>query len=109
MEPIIRAEFEERMERMDAAIRLEFAHLRSEVKDANDHQDEEWNKGFRALREDNARAFDLLRSDLRSFVTTDVFVARINPVQAVAYGLVALLMTLMTGMLAMGILARATK
>lgn len=97
---VSRQEFEARMRTIQVAMQNEVATLRSEHKSANDHQDEEWNKGFRAMREDMNKGFDQVRQDLRSFVTNDVFVAKIGPVQAVAYGMVALLMSLMTGILA---------
>jgi hypothetical protein len=111
----MRQELEARMQHIEAIMRSEFAAVRAETKLANDRQDEEWNKGFRAIRDDQAKivqmfagqitdqmneGFKQIRLDLRSFVTTDVFVARIGPLQAVAYGLVSLLMALMTGMLA---------
>lgn len=97
---VTRQELEARMQAIQVAMHNEVAALRAEHKSANDHQDEEWNKGFRAMREDMNNGFDQVRQDLRSFVTNDVFVAKIGPVQAVAYGMVALLMSLMTGILA---------
>lgn len=103
---LTRAEFEARMLEIQTAMRSEFAAVRREHAEANARQDEEWNKGFRALRGDFADGIDTVREDLRNFVTNDVFVARLTPVQAVAYGLVALLMSLMTGMLAMSLMGR---
>lgn len=99
-ESISRVEFEARMERVAVALRTELDTIRAEHRLSNEHQDEEWNKGFRSLREDQLRGFESIRADLRMFVTNDVFVARLTPVQAVAYGMVALLMALMTGALA---------
>lgn len=110
LEYLTRSEFEERMNRLQTLAHMEFAAMRAEFKDAQDRQDEEWNKGFRAIREDQQRAFDSLqtniRQDLRNFVTTDVFVARLNPVQSVAYGIVALMVMLVAGMLASALMFR---
>ena len=93
-----RTELEERLDRFKLA-------MLQEIRTANEHQDQEFNKGFRALREDYAAGMEIIRQDLRNFVTNDVFVARLTPIQAVAYGLVALLMSLMTGMVAMALWA----
>ena len=95
---ILRAEFEDKL----AQFRV---MMLAEIRAQNDHQDQEFNKGLRALREDFAEGIAAIRNDLRSFVTNDVFIARLSPVQAIAYGLVALLMSLMSGLLAMGLWA----
>jgi len=93
---LLRTEFEDRLDRFKLA-------MMNEIKLANDHQDTEFNLGFRAMRADYAAGIEAIRQDLRSFVTNDVFAARMTPVQAVAYGLVALLMSLMSGMVAMAL------
>ena len=101
---LTRAELETRIEQIQRFIRMELAEMRAETKLSQDHQDEEWNKGIRALRDDLRIGSETLRSDiqkmLQDFVTKEVFAARLTPVQSIAYGLIVLLATLMTGTLA---------
>jgi len=83
---------------------MELSEIRVEVKQSQETQNAEWNQGLRQLREDLHRGRESLRDDihemLAGFVTKDVFIARLSPVQSVAYSLVALLMVLLTGLLA---------
>ncbi len=107
---LTRAEFEARMDQFQRATRIELAEIRAETKLAQDHQDAEWNKGIRALREDLRISNESLRDDIQAmlvrYVPHDVFIARLTPVQAIAYGLVGLLVTLLTGMLGMSLMSK---
>ncbi|TAK81829.1 MAG: hypothetical protein EPO09_21825 [Aquabacterium sp.] len=95
-DPVLRSEFEDRLDSFKVA-------LHSEILRANEHQDEQFNAGFVNLRTTVETGFDTIRDDLRNnlknYVPMDVFNARISPVQAIAYGLVGLLMALMSGLL----------
>jgi len=100
---LTRAEFEARMEQIQKGLRMELAEIRAETKLAQDHQDEEWNKGIRALREDLRIGSESLRDDIREmfkeYVRHDVFVARLTPVQMISYSIVALIATMLVGLL----------
>lgn len=96
LDVLLRAEFETRLDAFKLA-------MLSEIKAQNQHQDIEFNKGLRAIRDDYAATITAIRGDLRSFVTNDVFIARLSPVQAIAYGMVALLMSIIGAFLAAGL------
>ena len=84
---ITRAELEERLDQM-----------RSDFQAAQLHQDEQWNKGFVALREAQTRGFETLTSSLRLDIQTaadslkELFIAKLDPVKAIAYGSLVLLL-----------------
>ena len=107
---LTRAEFEARMEQLHRAVRVDISEIRTELKVSQDQQNSEWNQGLRQLREDLHKGRDALRDDIHAmltqFVTKDVFVARLTPIQAIAYGIVALVVTLMTGVLGMELASR---
>lgn len=90
---LTRAELEERLDQM-----------RSDFQAAQEHQDSEWNRGFRAIREDHARQIHdgiaAIRTDLREFVTEKYLTARLSPVQNVAYGALTSLVAFLTAVAA---------
>ena len=83
--------------------RAEAIALRDEFHAAQLAQDIEWNKGFVALRSSQDASFARIEALLADYVRTDVFVARLTPVQAISYGIVALAVTLVMGMLAVAL------
>lgn len=85
------------------AMRIEFA-------DSQKHQNEEWNKGFRAIRADVQAGIESVRDDVRdrSDALEKLFLARLDPVRNVAYGMVGMLMVILTGLLASGFIAGHT-
>ncbi len=101
---LTRAELEARIEQIHRSLRMELAEMRAEMKTSQDHQDGEWNKGIRALREDLRIGSESLRDDihtmLKEFVRNDVFLARLTPVQTIAYAIVGAAATLLIGLLA---------
>ena len=107
---LTRAELESRIEQIQRIFRMELAEMRAETKSSQDHQDAEWNKGIRALREDLRIGSESLRDDiqemLQEFVTKEVFIARLTPVQMIAYSLIGIMATLMTGALAIVLFRR---
>ncbi len=107
---LTRAELEARMDQLQRAVRVEIAEVRSELRLSQEQQNSEWNQGLRQLREDLHKGRDALRDDiqamLREFVRNDVFVARLSPIQSIAYGIVALVVALVTGILGMAIAFR---
>ena len=95
--PVTHAYFEERLDRFKVAVTAE---LRAQI----DHQDQAFNQGFVKLREDYARLITdgvaELRGDLNGLVTEKYLEAVISPVRSVAYGVVVMLATLLTGAIA---------
>lgn len=89
-----REEIEARMERRIVELRREFQQSQA-------HQDEEWNKGFRAIREDIAvsesSVKDYIKSQIEAF--EKLFLARLSPIQLVSYGMVGMLAVILTGLL----------
>lgn len=94
MEFVPRAEFEERLHMFQVAIR-------TELKQSQDSQDAEWNKGFRAVREDIARAMDSVKDDVRDRADSleKLFLARLDPVRMIAYGAIVMLAGILTAFL----------
>jgi hypothetical protein len=91
---ITRAEFEDRMDR-----------LRKEIQTDGLRQDQEWNLGFRAIREDVKHGIDAVRDDVatRADALEVLFNARLDPVRAIAYGLVGTLLIGVLGSIVIGI------
>ena len=97
-DPLTRAELDERLDRFKMAVIAEMTAQQLQ-------QDTAFNLGLRSLREDLTGGLDGIRADLREFVTKEYLLARLSPVQLVAYGMVGMLAFLLTGLLA-GVMAK---
>ena len=79
-DPVTREELEDRLDR-----------LRSDFLASQLQQDTAFNHAVAKMREDFVRGIEVIRSDLRGFVTEQYLSARLTPIQNIAYGLVAFL------------------
>ena len=86
--PVTKAELERRVnEAMTAVLR--------EHREANQHQDEAWNMGFRAIREDFNGLVTRELSQLHLLLE-----AKLDPIRKVAYGTVGLLVAVLVVLVA---------
>ena len=97
---------EETMAPPDFVTRTEFedrlGQLRRDTQALNDHQDNEWNTGFRAIRADVEKGIASVQGDVarRSDALEKLFAAQLDPVVKVMYAMVGTLFLILTGLVA---------